>query len=63
MGECGRKWVQSVSGGGHSGGGLFISVEDHAPFWIAFLNKGKWEEEQIISQEWIEEATSFTRQS
>ena len=51
-------WVQSVSGGGHSGGGLFISAEDHARFGLLFLNKGKWEEEQIISQEWIEEATT-----
>ena len=51
-------WVQSVSGGGHSGGGLFISAEDHARFGLLFLNKGKWEEEQIISQKWIEEATT-----
>ena len=27
-------------------------------FRTLFLNKGKWEEEQIISQEWIEEATT-----
>lgn len=50
--------VQSVSGGGHSGGGLFISTEDHARFGLLFLNKGKWGEEQIISPEWIETATT-----
>ena len=51
-------WVQSVSGGGHSGGGLFISTEDHARFGLLFLNQGKWKEKQIISPEWIAEATT-----
>ena len=51
-------WVQSVSGGGHSGGGLFISTEDHARFGLLFLNQGKWKEKQIISPEWIGEATT-----
>jgi len=50
--------VQSVSGGGHSGGGLFISTEDHARFGLLFLNKGKWKEKQIISPEWINAATT-----
>ncbi|MGB1448762.1 MAG: serine hydrolase domain-containing protein [Flavobacteriaceae bacterium] len=49
--------VQSVSGGGHSGGGLFISTEDHARFGLLFLNKGKWKEKQLISPEWIKAAT------
>ena len=43
---------------GHSGGGLFISTEDHARFGLLFLNQGKWEGEQIISPEWIKEATT-----
>ena len=34
--------VQSVSGGGHSGGGVFISTEDHARFGLLFLNNGIW---------------------
>jgi len=29
--------VESVSGGGHSGGGLFISTEDHARFGLLFF--------------------------
>lgn len=48
--------VQSVSGGGHSGGGLFISAEDHARFGLLFLNNGKWEDQQLLSPEWIEAA-------
>ncbi len=46
--------MQSVSGGGHSGGGLFISAEDHARFGLLFLRDGQWEGEQLLSTEWIE---------
>ena len=49
--------VQSVSGGGHSGGGLFINTEDHARFGLLFLNQGKWNGQQLVSEEWIEMAT------
>ncbi|MEL6133004.1 MAG: serine hydrolase [Bacteroidota bacterium] len=45
--------VQSVSGGGHSGGGVFISARDHARFGLLFLNKGNWAGQQIISKEWV----------
>ncbi len=50
--------MQSVSGGGHSGGGLFISTRDHARFGLLFLNNGNWNGQQIISESWIEKATS-----
>lgn len=46
--------VQSVTGGGHSGGGVFISAEDHARFGYLFLRDGVWNGEQIISKEWVE---------
>ena len=49
--------MQSVSGGGHSGGGLFISTEDMARFGLLFLNDGRWREHQLISKSWIERAT------
>jgi CubicO group peptidase (beta-lactamase class C family) len=48
--------VQSVSGGGHSGGGLFISTRDHARFGLLFLRKGRWNGRQLISEAWIERA-------
>ena len=32
--------VQSVSGGGHFGGGIFINSEDHARFGLLFLRDG-----------------------
>ncbi|ADR21510.1 serine hydrolase [Marivirga tractuosa] len=46
--------VQSVSGGGHFGGGIFISTLDHARFGLLFLRNGKWKEKQLISEEWVE---------
>ncbi len=49
--------MQSVSGGGHSGGGLFINTLDHARFGLLFLNNGNWNGQQLISKTWITEAT------
>ncbi|MFT5215308.1 MAG: CubicO group peptidase (beta-lactamase class C family) [Glaciecola sp.] len=48
--------MKSVTGGGHSGGGIFISAEDMARFGLLFLNNGKWKEQQLISEFWIEKA-------
>ncbi len=48
--------MQSVSGGGHSGGGLFINTLDHARFGLLFLREGKWKNEQLISTDWIKQA-------
>ena len=48
--------MKSVTGGGHSGAGLFISAEDMARFGLLFLNDGKWKEERLISEKWIQKA-------
>ncbi len=45
--------MQSVSGGGHSGGGVFINTEDHARFGLLFMNQGRWQDEQLLSPEWV----------
>lgn len=45
--------VQSVSGGGHWGGGMWISSRDLARFGYLYLRNGKWGERQILSEEWI----------
>ena len=50
--------TQSVSGGGHSGGGLFINTLDHARFGLLFLNDGDWNGNQLISKNWIKDATT-----
>ncbi len=46
--------VQSVSGGGHSGGGVFINTLDHARFGLLFLRRGRWQDRQLISEDWVE---------
>ena len=45
--------VQSVSGGGHFGGGIFINSLDHARFGLLFLRNGEWNGKKIISKDWI----------
>lgn len=44
--------TESVSGGAHWGGGLWISTLDHARFGLLFLNRGRWGDRQIISERW-----------
>jgi CubicO group peptidase (beta-lactamase class C family) len=46
--------MQSVSGGGHWGGGMFISTRDHARFAYLFLRRGKWRDQQLLSERWID---------
>jgi CubicO group peptidase (beta-lactamase class C family) len=48
----GRK-IQSVSGGGHNGGGMFINTLDQARFGLLFARNGVWNGEQLVSEEWI----------
>ncbi len=45
--------TESVSGGAHWGGGLWISTLDHARFGLLHLNRGRWGGRQIISERWI----------
>ncbi|MGF1559078.1 MAG: serine hydrolase domain-containing protein [Flavobacteriaceae bacterium] len=48
--------MKAVTGGGHSGAGLFINTEDMVRFGLLFLNNGKWKNEQLISEKSIAEA-------
>ncbi len=45
--------MQSVSGGGHFGGGMFINAWDMARFGYLFLHHGKWGDREIVSEKWI----------
>ena len=47
------KKIQSVSGGGHWGGGMFMSSYDMARFGYLFLRNGKWKDRSIVSEKWI----------
>jgi CubicO group peptidase (beta-lactamase class C family) len=35
---------------------MFINTRDHARFGYLFLRNGKWENKQLISEEWIQMA-------
>ncbi|MEM0931654.1 MAG: serine hydrolase [Bacteroidota bacterium] len=50
--------MKSVTGGGHSGAGLFISTEDMARFGLLFQNNGVWNGKRLLSESWIKKATT-----
>jgi len=52
--------VQSVAGGGHWGGGMFISARDLARFGLLTMNRGQWNGKQLLSDKWVEMATTPT---
>jgi len=49
--------MPSVSGGTRWGAGLWISTLDHARFGYLILRRGNWNGKQLISREWLDQAT------
>jgi CubicO group peptidase (beta-lactamase class C family) len=45
--------MPSVPGGGHHGGGMFISAWDLARFGYLFLRDGRWGDRQLVPGSWI----------
>jgi CubicO group peptidase (beta-lactamase class C family) len=45
--------VQSVPGGGHWGGGMFINAYDMGRFGYLTLLRGRWKDRKIISNQWV----------
>ena len=54
--ELGGDSVTAVSGGGHWGGGLWISARDQARFGLLLLRRGRWQDRQLLAEEWIDSA-------
>lgn len=52
--------VQSVSGGGHWGGGMFINAYDMARYGLLTMHRGKWNEKQLLSEQWIQQSLTPT---
>jgi hypothetical protein len=52
--------VQSVSGGGHWGGGMFINAYDMGRFGLLTLHRGNWNGKQLISESWVHQALTPT---
>ncbi|WP_298741579.1 serine hydrolase [uncultured Chitinophaga sp.] len=53
--------VQSVSGGGHWGGGMFIHAYDMARFGLLTLHRGQWDGKQLLSDQWVKQALTPTK--
>src|SRR6266853_1306162 len=53
--------IQSVTGGGHWGGGMFINAYDMARFGNLTLRRGKWKDRQLLSDRWIDQARTPTK--
>ncbi|OYW99315.1 MAG: serine hydrolase, partial [Bosea sp. 32-68-6] len=45
--------MQSVPGGGHWGGGLFIGARDHARFGLLMARGGEWGGRSLVAADWI----------
>ncbi|MDE2265669.1 MAG: serine hydrolase [Alphaproteobacteria bacterium] len=52
--------IQVVPGGGHWGGGMFISARDLARMGLLGLNDGRWGDRQILSGQWVKMARTPT---
>ena len=52
--EIDGRRMQSVSGGSHWGGGVFIHARDQARIGLMLLRRGMWGERRILSEAWIE---------
>ncbi len=51
-------WEQSPQGYSKGGTGLFLKTEDIAKFGQLYLQKGKWNGEQLLPEGWVENATA-----
>ena len=54
------KMVQSVSGGGHWGGGMMINAWDMARFGLLTQRRGVWGGKQLLSETWVAKALTPT---
>ncbi|MFM8909947.1 MAG: serine hydrolase domain-containing protein, partial [Gemmatimonadota bacterium] len=52
--------VQVVSGGGHWGGGMFISAWDLARFGLLTQRRGVWGSQRILSERWVQQSLTPT---
>ncbi len=58
LGITGATWEQCPRGIDVGGWGLNIKTEDIARFGQLYLQKGVWNEQRLLSESWVEEATS-----
>jgi len=52
------RWLKDSTGFCHAGGGLYLKPMDMMKIGIMVLNNGKWNNTQLISENWIKKATN-----
>lgn len=52
-------WIKDPQGNTTGGWGLTITLRDMARFGFLYLNKGVWNNKQIISKKWIDESIAL----
>jgi len=52
--------VQSVAGGAHWGGGMWITARDQARFGLLTLRNGNWKGRQLLAEDWVRMARTPT---
>lgn len=57
LGINGTEWFKDLNGISTGGNGLVMTAEGLARIGQLFLQKGKWEGRQIISEDWIKQST------
>ncbi|MBW2092892.1 MAG: serine hydrolase, partial [Deltaproteobacteria bacterium] len=50
-------WDKDQDGYTSTAWGLYLTVRDYAKFGYLFLNKGRWEDKQVVSEAWVEKST------
>lgn len=59
LGITGFTWRESAQNICQGGWGLTIKTEDMAKLGLLILQKGRWKGKQLISEEWIDEMSSY----
>ncbi len=49
-------WDHDDAGHTHTGSGVRATVREYAKFGYLYLNRGRWDDEQIVSEAWVDES-------
>ena len=52
-----QSWHQDHQGNETASFGLFLTARDMAKFGYLYLNRGRWEDQQLLSENWVIEST------
>ena len=59
LGIVNVRWDESPQGINTGGWGLYLKTEDLAKMGQLFLQKGKWNGQQVLPEEWVKEASAY----